>query len=130
MAKKKKRAWDNSNPLYRYLHGGKKKKKQKKKRRVRSMARKRTSRKSGGFGGNKLMNGIIKPSGIIGQMIMGAGAATLVENVGITPLGANTGIAAGFLVGGIGGAAGAFARNAIKGRISLGNSSSMSGSGY
>jgi len=85
--------------------------------------------RKGSYGVSKggIMSGIIKPHGLIASALIGAGAATLIENTGFKPLGDMTGLAAGFAVGGIGGAAGAFARNAIKGQ--LGGSGSYA-SGY
>jgi hypothetical protein len=118
MARRKKKAWNMSNPLYRYLHGKKAKTKTKKRTRKRgiSMARrKKHSRKS--FGGGSLMNGIIRPKGLIASALIGAGAATMVENMGFTPLGNLSGVGAGFATAGVGGAVGAFARDALKGKL-------------
>jgi hypothetical protein len=118
MAKRKKKAWNMTNPLYRYLHGGKKKSKvkiRKTKRRRVSMARKRKSSSSGSsFGGGKLSRGLFPVKGIIASMLVGAGIATLQEKLlpQVVPYQSEI---AGFAVGGIGGAAGSFARGMIKG---------------
>ena len=72
-------------------------------------------RKSRGGGSSKgLMKAIFPVSGIIAGALIGAGAATLQEKVlpQYHPL---QGTAAGFVVGGIPGAVGAFARNALAG---------------
>lgn len=92
--------------------------KKKKSRRGNFMARKRrfsARRARGGIGGGKLMSGLIKPTGLIGAAILGAGAATLAEKVGITNAIPYGNYVAGFAVGGIGGAAGVFARDMLKG---------------
>lgn len=91
------------------------------KRKKYSAARKGTS-----MGLGMVNRGLVKPTGIIGNAVMGAGAATLVENTGIQPLGQWTGVAAGFAVGGVGGALGAYLRNVIKGQ-GMGISSSSAG---
>lgn len=125
-----------SNPLYRYLHKKKSTSHVSRKRKIKvrhhrgvlSVARKRYHRSSHrGLGGGKLMNGIIKPTGLIQSILIGAGTATLIENTGITPLGNMTGVAAGFATAGIGGALGAYARGMLKGTVS---GTTVSGSGY
>lgn len=104
-----------------------------KRRRVFSMAKKRRSshRSSSGFGGNKLMKGLYQPKGIVASMLMGAGAATLAEKVlpNVIPM---QNLAVGFVVGGVGGAAGVVARDALKGglNLNLGNSNNIANSGY
>jgi hypothetical protein len=85
---RKKRAWNMSNPLYRYLHGGKKASVSRKSRRSGTMARrKHFGRKSsgGGFGGRSLVNGIF----------VGMGAAAMAKRFVGAPLGAFTGAGAG-----------------------------------
>jgi len=97
--------------------------KRKKARRLRSVVnvarRRRSSRRaSSGFGGRGLMSGLYHPKGIIASALLGAGAATLTEKVvNIHPL---QGVAVGFIVGGVGGAAGAYARDMLKGTNMLG----------
>ena len=74
-------------------------------RRVSGMARRARhsrSRGRGGFGGGKLMNGLIKPSGMLGQAVSGLGAA-YVSNLIPVNIPYKPTIAA-FLVGGIPGA--------------------------
>lgn len=73
-------------------------------RRVSGMARRRHSRSRGGGGpgGGKLMNGLIKPSGMLGQAVSGLGAA-YVSNLIPVNIPYKPTIAA-FLVGGIPGA--------------------------
>jgi len=91
----------------------------KKTRRFSTMAKRRSHRRSSGgmfgFGGGGIMKGIVKPRGILADVILGAGAATLTENLVGKPLGEWTGVAAGFAVGGLGGAAGAYGRSLVKG---------------
>ena len=81
--KHKKRAWNMTNPLYRYLHGKGKKHKAKARRvshkryrSVVSMARrsKRVSHRRGMFGGSGLM-GLVKPA------LEGVGTATVVNQL-------------------------------------------------
>ena len=63
------------------------------------------------------MSGIIKPKGILASLIIGAGAATLMENTGLAnqiPYGKYV---AGFGVAGIGGIGGVFLRDMIKGQF-------------
>lgn len=80
------------------------------KRRVQNMARKRyRSRSSSGFGGGKLMRGLFTPKGIIASALIGAATGLIAERVIGQPLGQWTAPAAGFVTGGIGGAAGAYA---------------------
>ena len=113
---KKKRAWDNSNALYRYLHG----RKSTKKARGASMARRtRHSRSRSGFGGGKLMNGLWRPQGMLGQAISGLGAgyaSTLIP----VEIPYKTTIAA-FLVGGIPGAAANLLVGNMSGGVSVGS---------
>lgn len=75
---RRKMAWNMTNPLYRYLHGGGKRKR-KHTRSVRHMARRRRfGRRSGGFGGGGiLMRGLLGPKvgmGLLGAALAGAGA--------------------------------------------------------
>lgn len=87
--------------------------------------RRRTSSRSSGFGGGKMMGGLYHPKGIVANALLGAGAATLTEKViNIHPL---QGVAVGFVVGGIGGAAGAYARDMLKGTNLLGTQAGSSG---
>jgi hypothetical protein len=104
------------NGMWRFVKSGSKTTK----RRVSVMARRRYSRRSSSFGGGGLMSrGLIRPTGLISSALMGAGAATLAENTIGQPLGNLTGPAAGFAVGGIGGALGAYARTMLKGTVSV-----------
>jgi len=90
-----------------------------------SMARRsKRSRRSSGFGGKGLMSGVIKPKGIIASMLIGAGTATLAENSGITNAIPYGKYVAGFGTAGVGGVAGVFARDMIKGQL---GKSSISG---
>lgn len=98
---------------------------------VRRKKRSRGRSRGGMIGKGSLMSGLIRPKGLIASALIGAGAATLAENSGITsniPYGKYV---AGGLVGGVGGVAGVFARDMIKGqlgKISTGGSSF--GAGY
>ncbi len=99
-----------SNPLYRYLylHG-----KSRHKKRGVQMARKKHYRSYSS--GGKLSKGFIHPTGLIAAALLGAGAATLADNIGVSnavPFGKYI---AGFAVGGIGGVGGVFVRDMIKG---------------
>ena len=78
------------------------------------MVKRYRKRSNGGRSSKGIMKGIIPVSGIIASVLLGAGAATLQEKVlpQFHPL---QGTAVGFAVGGIGGAVGAFARNALAG---------------
>lgn len=90
-----------------------------------NMAKRRGSRKGRSTGG-MLSKGILPVSGIVAAALLGAGAATLQDKVlpQYHPL---QGVAVGFAVGGIGGAAGAYARNMLSG---TGSTKSNSVSGY
>ena len=105
--------------------------KRKRTRRGVQMAKRRHSkRSSSGFGGKGIMKGLYTPKGIAASMLMGAGAATLAEKVlpNFIPM---QNLAIGFVVGGVGGAAGVIARDALKGGLNLGlGSSSTASSGY
>lgn len=69
--------------------------------------RRRSSRRSGGFGGgNKLMNGLWKPQGMIGNALMGIGAATVASKIPVN-IPYKEVIAAG-VVGGLPGAGATF----------------------
>jgi hypothetical protein len=121
------------NGMWRFVKSGTKSvgkkiklKRNSKKRGVRIMAKKRrSSRRSGlsSLGGGLMSKGLYSPKGIIASVLIGAGAATLAEKVvpQVIPFQAE---AIGFVVGGVGGAAGAFARNALKGIVS-GSSNSV-----
>ncbi len=88
------------------------------------MARKRGFKRSRTAGG-MLSKGILPVGGIVAAALLGAGAATLQEKVlpQYHPL---QGVAVGFAVGGVGGAAGAYARNMLSG-TSGAKSSSVTG---
>lgn len=88
------------------------------KRRVFHMAR----RKKHSFGGRKsgIMGGLYKPTGFIAAMLLGAGAATLSEKV-LPQMIPYQNAAVGFVVGGVGGAAGALAKDMLK--MSVGSGS-------
>ena len=94
-----------------------------KRRMMQMVKRRRSSSSKGSFGGNAMLTrGIIKPTGLIQSALVGAGAASLQEKVvpQVLPL---QGVAAGFIVGGIGGAAGAYARQLLGGQTgSISNS--------
>jgi hypothetical protein len=84
MAKRKKKAWNNTNPLYRYLHSRKSKSPRKKAKRVsgvKHMARRKHAKKTHSFGGGKaknmIMHGLYQPKGIVGGVLLGLGAASL-----------------------------------------------------
>ena len=102
---RKKRAWNMSNPLYRYLHGKKKRSRSVKRAKVNVMARRyrgfrRRSRSKGGFGMGRLFS-------MKNILFTVAGAALLPKFVGIDP--AIGGAAGGFLgAGPIGAVAGYF----------------------
>lgn len=106
--------------------GTKKVKRARKTRSVVRMARrsKRSSRGSG-FGLGRLGKGIFTPKGILASALLGAGAATLVGNALGEDKFPYQGPVVGFVVGGVGGAAGAFARDMIKNV--LGGTSQASG---
>jgi hypothetical protein len=106
---RKKRAWNSSNPLYRWQHrhSGKSARKTK---RGGFMARRRGKRSSGGFGGGKKL---LPVGGMLGAALLGLGAAAVAKRFLGAPLGQFTGAAAGFLVGGLGGAAGGYVHDNI-----------------
>jgi len=62
-----------------------------------------------------LTSGLVRPSGILQQAILGAGAATLAENSGLSNFSPYAKYVAGGAVGGIGGVAGVFLRDMLKG---------------
>ena len=103
----KKRAWNMSNPLYRYLHRSKK---HTKKSRGGKMVRHRRGKSSGG---GMLSRGIMPVGGLLGAAILGVGAAALAKRFIGAPLGGFTGAALGFTVGGVGGAAGGWLHDNI-----------------
>lgn len=115
MAKRKKKAWNMSNPLYRYLHGKKKVRTKAKTRHLRgvSMARRRSHRSVSGSSRSFMNKGLYSPKGILASALVGAGAATLAEKV-LPQVIPYQGAVIGFSVGGIGGAVGAVARDALK----------------
>lgn len=80
------------------------------------MARRGRKGRNYSGGGNKLSRGLIPVKGIFAQALIGAGAATLQEKF-LPQVIPYQGEAIGFAVGGIGGAAGAFARKIAKGNI-------------
>lgn len=81
----------------------------------RRRAKARYSRRgSGGFGGNKLMRGIFPIGGVIGAALVGAGISTLQAKF-LPQMIPYQGPAAGFVVAGIPGAAGAFLRDMFAG---------------
>lgn len=79
--------------------------------------KRRSKGRSAGIGGVKLSRGMIPVSGIVAAALLGAGASTLQEKVlpQFHPL---QGVAVGFAVGGVGGAAGAYVRNMLGGGTS------------
>ena len=68
--------------------------------------RTRHTRSRKGFGGGSMMNGMFKPSGILGAAVLGVGAALLSGYIPVNIPYKPT--IAGFLVGGIPGAAAAY----------------------
>lgn len=132
MARRKK-AWNSSNPLYRYLHGGARKSKG-----VKTMARRkrggfRRSRRSGLGGGNIIMKGLFGNKlgmGIVGTMLVGAGVAYAAKRfapqvVTSVPMGehAIAGVAAGIpgIIGNV------IASSFLNGSSGVSNSSSAYG---
>ena len=91
------------------------------------MAKKRRGSRKGSSTGGLLKRGLLPVGGIVGAALIGAGAATLQEKVlpQYHPL---QGVAIGFAVGGVGGAAGAYARNMLSG--SSGTSKTSFATGY
>ena len=89
---------------------------------VRMARRRRSSRRSsGGFGGSKLTKGLFQPKGIIASILVGAGAAHFQEKV-LPQMHPLQGTAVGFAVGGIGGAAGAYATTMLNsGKVGTGS---------
>jgi len=63
-----------------------------------------------------MSRGLFTPKGLIASALLGAGAATLAEKI-VPQVIPYQGAAIGFVVGGVGGAAGAFAREMLKGGI-------------
>jgi hypothetical protein len=130
MAKRKKRAWNMSNPLYRYLQGKKAKTvkvKVRKRTRGVQMAKKRYSKKRSTFGGsNKLMNGFIQPKGIIAKALLGVAVSELNDSFApqMIPM---QGILLAGLVGGIPAAGAAYGVNALQGKKQVGSSASAMG---
>jgi hypothetical protein len=76
-----------------------------------SMAKKKSSRRSGGFGG--MGKAIFPVGGFIGGAILGLGAAALAKRFIGAPLGDVTGAVAGFAIGGLPGAAGGYIHDNI-----------------
>jgi hypothetical protein len=89
-------------------------------RRNTNMAKKHSRKSSGSFGGGKLMNGMFKPSGIVAAIVLGAGAAVIANKyVPIQhPL---KGAVAGFVVGGLPGAAAGYFISQAQGSTSSGS---------
>lgn len=81
----KKRAWNSSNPLYRYQMRLKSKAKPKRSKKGGfTMARRRSHRTSrkGGLGLNRgIMGGLYHPTGMINQALVGIGTATAINSV-------------------------------------------------
>ena len=77
------------------------------------MARRKSYRRSGGFGGLTSSKGIIPVGGFIAAGLLGLGAAAVAKRFIGSPLGGFTGAAAGFLVGGLPGAAGGYVHDNI-----------------
>jgi len=122
MAKRRKKAWGPSNPLYRYLHGGKK---------ATKTARRRNSR--GGNMGRKKSGGKRQfgaQNSLVRDLFVGMGAAAATKRFVGAPLGSFTGAAAGaatsFLLRGnlLGGVAGGFIHDNIG---NIGGASGSSG---
>lgn len=118
MVKRKKRAWNNTNPLYRYLHSKKKtvSKRAKVKRKftgASSMARKKRYSRRASRGGFAVGKRLFPVGGALGLALMGAGIATVQEKFlpQVIPYQSEV---AGYAVGGIPGAIGSFARNLLR----------------
>jgi len=92
-----------------------------KKRRVRTVARRKTSRRvSRRSVKGSLMNGFFKPRGLIAAAVLGMGAASIASQINVpVPYKRE---AAAFLVGGVPAVAGVIAGDAIAGKISSGAS--------
>jgi hypothetical protein len=88
--------------------------KRKLKRRFSNMPRRYKSRRVRSIAGGAMSRGVVPVSGILASALIGAGAATLAEKV-VPQFIPYQGPIIGFAVGGIGGAAGAFARDVLKG---------------
>jgi hypothetical protein len=116
--KRKKRAWNNTNPLFRYLQSKKNKTRKVKVKRKKSsggfkMAKKRYHKKgSSVMSGGKLMNGFFKPKGLIANALIGMAAAELSDSVApqVVPY---QNLAVAGVVGGLPGVAGAFIYNNV-----------------
>jgi len=108
------------NGMWRFIKGKAKtavgKSKKNKKRKSYSggikMAKKKGYKRSGRS--SFMTRGFLPVGGLIGSALIGAGAAELQEKFLPQAIPYQS-VAAGFLVGGVGGAAGAFARNMLKG---------------
>jgi len=108
--KHKKRAWNNTNPLYRYLQSKKAKAKPKRNKKGGSnMAKRRrrshrASRSMGGLGLNRgIMGGLYKPTGMIDKALVGIGSATVAKTILPTVIPFQD-EAIGFVTGGVVGA--------------------------
>jgi len=77
--------------------------------------KRRASRSRGGLGIGKLQSGIFRQHGLIQDALIGAGAATLADNTGISNMVPYGKYAAGGLVAGVGGVLGVFVRDMLKG---------------
>lgn len=117
---RKKRAWNMSNPLYRYLHKGKSAKTRKVKRGVGMARRGRRGGSRGGFGGGNFVT----------DLLAGMGAAAATKRFVGQPLGSFTGLAAGagtamvFKKNMVAYAAGGFIHDNIGNSVGIGTSSS------
>jgi len=92
---------------------------------VKMARRGRKGRKSssGMVGRGSLMSGLIKPKGLIASALIGAGTATLVENAGLANTIPYGKYVAGGVTAGVGGVAGVFVRDMLKGTAPSGSSS-------
>lgn len=121
------------NGMWRFVKSGSRKLK---KSRGVSMVRRRSRRayarpraRSRGITSNKLMKGIFPVGGIIASALVGAGIATLQEKF-LPQMIPYQSALAGFAVGGVGGAAGALARDMVKGGTSAVGNGGVTGYSY
>ena len=111
MATAKQKAWRKR---FAAIYGGKKKKAYSRPRArtrtrgINMVRRRRRSLTRRSYGGGT-KRGMIGTGGLIGTLLVGAGAASVANGILGQPLGKFTGAAAGYLVGGLAGAAAGFA---------------------
>lgn len=96
-------------------------------RRSEPMAKRRTSRgrSSGAFSSNKMMNGFYKPSGMLGNALMGIGAATVAAKIPVNV--PYKGVIAAGIVGGLPGAGAVFLMQTLNGSTTDSSSDLVNG---